>query len=181
MSQMLRYNLLQSQNKYTPSTHLKWIYLALDLLDAVFWGHQLSLLSGHNLSNLLSLLFVLLQIAQLHLTFFNCLTFFEAQLTHCLQRFDISNKKKHKVTITVYCDQNCIECCYFSFWFILGYLMLWHDYLNITIKLTNTSDLLGCSKDGVKFFFEGFAFTEWPVRLFLVAKNNMIQHRLGYS
>lgn len=73
--------------------NLKWINLVLYLLDAVFRGHQLSLLSGHNLSDLLGFLLVLLQVAQLHLTLFDGLSLFETELTHRFQSFDIPERK----------------------------------------------------------------------------------------
>lgn len=41
----------------------------------------------------------------------------------------------------------------------------------------NLLTLLGCSEDGVKLVFECFALTKWPVGLFLVTENDMIQHR----
>lgn len=55
----------QHTHKHTLSAHLKWFNLALYLLDAVFRGHQLSLLGSHSLSKLLGFLLVLLQVAQL--------------------------------------------------------------------------------------------------------------------
>lgn len=69
--------------------NLQWFDLVLYLLNAVFGGHQLGLFGSNRISDLLGFLFVLLQVAQLHLTLFDCLSLFEPQLTHRLQGFDI--------------------------------------------------------------------------------------------
>lgn len=73
-------------------TNLQGINLVLDLLDAVFGGHQLSFFGGDSFSNLLGFLLVLLQVAQLHLTLFDSLTLLETQLTHRLQSFDVPGR-----------------------------------------------------------------------------------------
>lgn len=41
--------------------------------------------------------------------------------------------------------------------------------------------LLGCSEDGVKLFFERFALAKRPVGLFLVTKDDVIQHSLRHA
>lgn len=71
------------------SADLEGIDLVLDVLDVVLRCHQLSLLGGHVLPDLLGFLLVQFQVAQLHLTLFDRVALFETQLAHRLQSFNI--------------------------------------------------------------------------------------------
>lgn len=80
----------------TVQPNLQRIDLVVYLQDAVFRRHQLSLFGGDRLSDLLSFLLVLLQVAQLHLALFDRLILLEPQLTHRLQGFDIPQRDTMK-------------------------------------------------------------------------------------
>lgn len=61
-------------------SHLQRVNLTFNALDSLFGGSELTLLSGQQLSDLLSLIFVLFEIFEFQLTGFNCGCLFQPQL-----------------------------------------------------------------------------------------------------